>query len=83
MLILKYVTFKTDKDDDHLYNIIVPTYIKKESITAVSPLFTSSGSFFKNITVLEDCYGNQYRVVGNYRDYIHTIETNNKIGYTR
>jgi len=80
MLILKYVTFSTTKDD-HLYNIIVPTYIKKESITAVSPLFTSSGSFFKNITVLEDNMGVQYRVVGTVDKYKYIIENNNKIGY--
>lgn len=82
MLILKYVTFGTTKDD-HLYNIIVPTHIKKESITAVSPLFTSSGSFFKNITVLEDNVGKEYRVVGNYKDYANIIENNKQIGYTK
>lgn len=78
MKILKYVTFGNSKND-HLHTIVVPTHIKEETITAVSPLFTSSGSFYKNITVLEDSFGNHYKVVGNTSMYEHLVNKNIKI----
>ena len=82
MKILKCVAFGNSKNDD-IYRIVVLTHIKEETITAVSPLFTSRGSFFKNITVLEDSFGNTHKIIGKVNDYIYLVNKpiKNKIGY--
>ncbi len=81
MLILKHVSFKSDEDDPHVINIVVPTHIE-DNITAVSPMFTNSGSFYKNITLLENKYGQTFKVVGNYKNFIYLVDKcKPKIGY--
>lgn len=81
MRVLKYISFK-NKTGKHIYQVTLPTYIKQEDITAISPLITSSGSFYKNVTTLEDRYGNTHNVVGSYTSYEHILNPiKNKIGF--
>lgn len=80
MLILKYITFENKASD--IKTIIVPTHIIDKDITSISPMFTSRGSLYKNVTVIEDRSGNYHKVVGNYKEHIKNLEVPpNKIGY--
>ena len=80
MIILKYITFEND-EGNLIENKIIPTDIPKNSIHTISPMFTNRGTYFNNVTLLEDNYGKQYKIVGNYKKWIETIRpTKNKIG---
>lgn len=81
MTILKYVTFENKKTSD-IKTIVVPTHILNKNIATISPMFSSSGSLYKNVSLMEDCWGNVYKIVGNYKDHIKNLEDKpNKIGY--
>lgn len=81
MLVMKYVTFE-NKDTSDIKTIVVPTHISNKTIATISPMFASSGVLFKNVTIIEDSYGNYHRVVGNYKDHIKILDDKpNKIGY--
>lgn len=81
MMLMKYVTFENKKTSD-IKTIIVPTHISNKNIATISPMFSSSGSLFKNVTIIEDSYGNYHKVVGNYKDHINNLEQPlNKIGF--
>lgn len=81
MLIMKYITFE-NKNTSDIKTIIVPTHIIDKDITSISPMFTSRGSLYKNVTVIEDRSGNYHKVVGNYKEHIKNLEIpSNKIGY--
>ena len=81
MIILNYVNFE-NKEGIVVENAIIPTDIPKETICQISPMITSHGAFYKNVTILKDIYGEQYRVVGNYKHWIDRIRNKqNKIGF--
>lgn len=82
MLIHKYINFETE-DGDLIENVLLPADIPKESIHEISPLFNDYGALYKNVTVLKDIYGNQYRVKGNWKEWVTKVrnEKNNNIGF--
>ena len=80
MLVMKYVTFENNNKD--IKTTIIPTHIINKNITSISPMFTSRGSLYRNVSIIEDSFGNYYKVVGNYKEHINNLETPlTKIGY--
>jgi hypothetical protein len=81
MLIMKYITFENTNTCE-TKTIIVPTHIIDKNIATISPMFSNSGSLFKNVTIIEDTRGTYHRVVGNYKEIINNLEKPAiKIGY--
>ena len=82
MNVLRYITFE-NKLTDEVKTITIPTHILDKNIATISPLFASSGYLFKNVSIIEDNWGNQFKVVGNYKYHIDNLSINqkNKIGY--
>jgi len=81
MIILNYNNFE-NREGVVYENIIIPIDIPKETIHQIGPMITSHGAFYKNVSILKDIYGEQYRVVGNYKDLIKMIRPEqNKIGF--
>lgn len=70
-------------DNQYLEDIRIDTDLPKEDILTISPMLTKYGAKYKNITLLNDRYGNQYKVIGNYRDIIDEVRNNKrtKIGF--
>lgn len=81
MLVMKYITFENTNTSE-VKTITVPTHIIDKNITTISPMFSNSGSLFKNVTIIEDHYGGYHKVVGNYKEHINNLEKPiNKIGF--
>lgn len=81
MIILNYVNFE-NREGVLVENAIVPIDIPTDTIHQISPMLTSTGAFYKNVSILKDVYGEQYRVVGNYKNLISIIRPGqNKIGF--
>lgn len=70
-------------DNQYLEDIRIDTDLPKEDILTISPMLTKYGAKYKNITLLNDRYGNQYKVIGNYRDIIDEVRNNKrtKVGF--
>ena len=83
MIVLRYTTFEND-EGDLISNVIIPVDLPKEAVYTISPMITDRGTCFKNVTLIEDMYGKQYKIVGNYKDWIKKIRPQtetNKIGF--
>lgn len=82
MLFKRYIDLALG-DNKYIDNIRIDTDIPKGDILTISPMLTNYGAKFKNITLLTDRYGNQYKVIGNYKDIIDMVrqDKNNKIGF--
>lgn len=75
MIFERYIDIQVGKDE-YLDNIKIETDIPATDIYTISPMITKYGAKYKNVTLLEDRYGNQFKVKGNYKDFISLIRNN-------
>jgi hypothetical protein len=72
MIFERYIDVQVDKEK-WLHDVRIETDIPRSEIFIISPMINKYGAKFKNISILEDRYGNQYKVKGNYKDFIRII----------
>lgn len=82
MIFKKYINFENEKGE-LVEDILIPMDIPKNTIHEISPMFNDYGALYKNVTLITDMYGKQYRVRGNWKEWVDIIrnEKENKIGY--
>lgn len=81
MLLKRYIDFELE-DNTVIQNMKLEVDIPKEDILTISPMLNKYGAKLKQVSLLQDRYGNQYRVVGNYKDFIEEIRGRTKVkGY--
>lgn len=82
MLLIKYISFKNN-NDEIIKDVTVPFDINSRNINTIGPMVSDHGTLFKNVSLIEDCYGTIYKVVGNYKKLIEMKDKQqyNKIGY--
>lgn len=72
MIFERYVDIAVG-ENEFVENIRIETDIPEGEIYTISPMMTKYGAKYKNISLIEDRYGNQFKVKGNYKDMILSI----------
>lgn len=81
MIFTRYIDMVME-DETVRENIRMEMDIPEGEILLISPMLTDYGAKYKQVSVLQDRYGNQYKVKGNYKDLIEKIRPGRtKIGY--
>lgn len=82
MIFTRYIDMIME-DESVLENVRMEMDIPEGEILLITPMLTQYGAKYKQVSVLQDRYGNQYKVKGNYKDLIKQIrkEDRTKIGY--
>jgi hypothetical protein len=64
-------------------NFLVPCDIDLSDVIHISPYYTRTGRFYRNVSILENRYGKTFKVVGNYNQLIKLRDNPPKkqIGY--
>ena len=85
MILINYTTMFLDDEKTSTETCVAmtPIYIDSKYILSVRPMITTKGRLFKNVSYLQDKFGNDYKVVGNYKKIAKKIriDEHKKIGY--